>query len=96
MATNLAPVGGTVSNGPVVYARWSSDTGQDRVHDYLWGVDEEGVSHGNLPLEGSYPWSADSGAVAAPAGATRVAFFFGLRKCGGTVKYRDLYIQLEP
>ena len=93
LAEDLEPVADDPKSGPVVFVKWTNDTGQNVVRHYLWGTDDEGAPHGKLAREGSYPWSGDSGEVVAPAGATRVRFFFGLRNSKGIVRYCDMYIK---
>ncbi|NQU75211.1 MAG: right-handed parallel beta-helix repeat-containing protein, partial [Planctomycetes bacterium] len=93
LAEGLEPIAGKPASGPVVFVRWTNDTGQNIVRHYLWGIDDQGKTHEKLPSQGSYPWSAADGEVVAPEGATRVAFFFGLRECKGVIKFRDIYIE---
>ena len=91
-AEELQPAAGDPRSGPVVFVQWTNDTGQKLVRHYLWGTDDSGKPHGKLARKGSYPWTGDGGEVTAPEGATRVRFFFGLRRCKGMVKYRDMHI----
>lgn len=91
-AEELQPAAGDPRSGPVVFVQWTNDTGQKLVRHYLWGADDSGKPHGKLARKGSYPWTGDGGEVTAPEGATRVRFFFGLRRCKGMVKYRDMHI----
>ncbi|NQU75405.1 MAG: right-handed parallel beta-helix repeat-containing protein, partial [Planctomycetes bacterium] len=95
LADDLKPTEGDPKAGPVVFVQFTNDTGQQTTRQYLWGLDDAGQPHGELAGAGSYGWSKDGGEVTAPEGATRVAFFFGLRNSAGIIKYRDLYIEAK-
>ena len=48
--------------------------------------------HGELTA-GDHPWTELRETIAAPAGAVRMALFFGLRPCQGEVNFDDINIR---
>ncbi|NQU75050.1 MAG: right-handed parallel beta-helix repeat-containing protein, partial [Planctomycetes bacterium] len=77
--------------GPVVFALWTDDTGQNIKRDYVWGYNDLGIWKGTLDESGSFAFSSQSATtVTAPTGAKRVAFFFGLVDATGTLRFREI------
>ncbi len=81
--------------GPVVFALWTNDTGQQPVRSYLLGVDDAGKAHAAKLCLGTFGWTRLSGEAVAPESARRVAFFLGLRRASGAVGYDEIWLDAE-
>jgi hypothetical protein len=75
---------------PVVWLLYTNETGQNRSHAFLLGKDDEGVLHHEELTSGDHDWTQIRETVTAPAGAVRMALFFGLRPCQGEVDFDDI------
>ena len=78
---------------PCVWAEFTGATGRNRQRAYLVGKDEQGAMHHAEFIKGDYGWKDLKESVTAPAGAVRMALFFGLRPCKGTVNFDDINIK---
>jgi hypothetical protein len=77
---------------PAVWLQFSNETGQHRQRAFLVGRDDQGEVQRPDLTKGSYGWTEVKRTITAPAGAVRMALFFGLLPCQGKVNFDDIRI----
>jgi hypothetical protein len=82
----------TDKGSPAVWLQFTNETGQRRQRVFLVGKDDQGKLQRPELTQGSYGWAEVKRAITAPEGAVRMALFFGLTPCKGTVNFDDIHI----
>jgi hypothetical protein len=78
---------------PAVWLEFTNATGQKRQRAFLVGRDEQGTMHHEEFTKGNYDWTEVKETIAAPAGAIRMALFFGVLPCKGHLDFDDINIK---
>jgi hypothetical protein len=82
----------TDKGSPVVWLRFTNETGQRQRRAFLVGKDDEGRTRRPELTAGDYDWTEVKETITAQQGAVRMALFFGLRPCKGKVDFDDIHI----
>jgi hypothetical protein len=82
----------TEKGSPAVWLQFTNETGQQRQRIFLVGRDDQGAVRRPELTNGNYGWTEVKRTITAPAGAVRMALFFGLLPCRGKVNFDDIHI----
>jgi hypothetical protein len=82
----------TGKGSPAVWLQFTNETGQHRQRVFLVGRDDQGQLQRPDLTQGSYGWTQVQRTITAPAGAVRMALFFGLLPCRGKVNFDEIHI----
>ncbi len=82
----------TDKGSPVVWLRFTNETGQHQRRVFLVGKDDESRTHRPELTAGDYDWTEVKETITTPEGAVRMALFFGLLPCKGKVNFDDIHI----
>jgi hypothetical protein len=82
----------SAKGSPTVWLQFTNETGQHRQRVFLVGHDDQGEVQRPDLTKGSYGWTDVKRTIIAPAGAVRMALFFGLLPCRGKVNFDNIHI----